>query len=151
MAAREIVSTFKSLTGTSWKTYALISANIASVYLLEDLPAIASSIAEAALVLRNDLPEPGCSIAIEYVSLSHLLSTWARNVTKHRLDRLHFVMGSIYNALDKPRESVTYYEEANKEFQKEPEEQPDIADWKSVLNLKLAEHLTRAKDYKGAQ
>ncbi|MCJ1453225.1 hypothetical protein MMC28_003571 [Mycoblastus sanguinarius] len=131
MAAREIVSTFKSLTGTSWKTYALISANIASVYLLEDLPAIASSIAEAALVLRNDLPEPGCSIAIE-------------------LDRLHFVMGSIYNALDKPRESVTYYEEANKEFQKEPEEQPDIADWKSVLNLKLAEHLTRAKDYKGA-
>lgn len=32
-----------------------------------------------------------------------------------------------------------------------PEESSETADWKAVLNLKIAEHLTRTMEYRGAQ
>jgi len=61
------------------------------------------------------------------------------------------VMGSIHNALGNPGESLVSYENAVRDLQTAPEEQLEVADWRGVLDLKLAEHLTRAGDYKGAQ
>ncbi len=74
---------------------------------------------------------------------------WATN----RLARLHFVMGSIYSALGKPDESLNCYKEASKDLERLPrgEDLSESADWKGVLDLKLAEHQLRTKDYKEAQ
>lgn len=71
----------------------------------------------------------------------------------NRQIRLHFVMGSIYNALEKPDESLSCYKIANKDLERLPGEEhlSESADWKGVLNLKLAEHQMRMKDYKEAQ
>lgn len=67
--------------------------------------------------------------------------------------RLHFVMGGIYNALKKPDESLNCYKAASNDLKRLPEEanSSEIADWKGVLDLKLAEQRMRTKDYKEAQ
>ena len=65
----------------------------------------------------------------------------------HRLARLYFAKGNIYDALDSPSESLISYQQASTNLQLLPDEDPDVTDWKAVLNLKLAEHHRRLKDY----
>ena len=74
---------------------------------------------------------------------------WAFN----RQVRLHFVMGGIYNALEKPNESLNCYKIASKALESLPEGESlsESADWKGALDLKLAEHHMKTKDYKEAQ
>lgn len=74
---------------------------------------------------------------------------WAAN----RLVRLHFVMGGIYNALEEPDESLNCYKKASENVKKLPEEGKlsESANCKAVLDLKLAEHQMRTKDYQEAQ
>ena len=77
----------------------------------------------------------------------------AKNWVTNRLVRLHFVMGSIYNALENPDKSLNCYKVASKDLERLPKggNLSERADWKGVLDLKLAEHQMRAKDYKEAQ
>lgn len=69
----------------------------------------------------------------------------------HRLARLYFARGNIYNALGNPGESLIYYEQASTKLQSLPDEDPEVNDWKAVLNLRLAEHHRRLKDYGTSQ
>lgn len=57
MKARELVSAFQTLTPRSWKIHAIASANIALVYQIQSLPAVALDIAEAPLAIQSKLPE----------------------------------------------------------------------------------------------
>ena len=69
----------------------------------------------------------------------------------HRLARLYFARGNIYDALGNPSESLISHKQASTNLQLLPDEEPDAADWKAVLNVKLAEHHRRLKDYGTAQ
>ena len=66
-------------------------------------------------------------------------------------------MGSIHNALQNPDESFHYYTLANKDLITLPEEGENEkesskrADWQGVLNLKLAQHHLRKRNYTEAQ
>lgn len=57
MKARELVSTFQTLTLKSWRLHTLASANIALVYQMQHLPAMALDIAEASLAVHSSLPQ----------------------------------------------------------------------------------------------
>ncbi len=72
-AAKELVSTFKVWSLRSWKLYSIASANIASVYLIQDLPTIALEMVDAAFAFRRDTPETGCNCWLEYITLDQLL------------------------------------------------------------------------------
>ena len=72
-AAKELVSTFKVWSLRSWKLYSIVSANIASVYLMQDLPTIALGMIDAAFAFKEDAPGRGCNCCLEYISLYHLL------------------------------------------------------------------------------
>ncbi len=65
----------------------------------------------------------------------------------HRLARLYFTRGNIYDALGNTSESLISHKEASTNLQLLPDEDPNVTDWKAVLNLKLAEHHRRLKDY----
>ena len=65
MRVKELVSAFQKLTRKSWKLHAVASANIALVYQIQDLPALALDIAEASLALQSRLPEGECNCTIE--------------------------------------------------------------------------------------
>ena len=65
MKARELVSTFQTLTLKSWRVHALASANIALVYQMQHLPAMALDIAEASLAMRSSLPGGECKSTLE--------------------------------------------------------------------------------------
>ena len=65
MKARELVSTFQTLNLKSWRLHALASANIALVYQMKHLPAIALDIAEASLVVHRSLPKEECNSTFE--------------------------------------------------------------------------------------
>lgn len=133
MKARELVSAFQTLTLRSWKIHAAASAYIALVYQTQNLPVMALDIVEASLAVQTKVANTDCSSSFEQI-------------------RLHFVRGSIYNALEKPDESLSCYKIANKDLERLPGEEhlSESADWKGVLNLKLAEHQMRMKDYKEA-
>ena len=62
-------------------------------------------------------------------------------------------MGGIYNSLGKSDESLNHYKLASKSLENLPNEQPpsEPSDWKAVLDLKLAQHHLRTKEYKEAQ
>ena len=62
-------------------------------------------------------------------------------------------MGGIFNSLGKPDESLTHYNLASKNLESPPNEHPppETSDWKAVLDLKLAQHHLRTKEYKEAQ
>lgn len=72
-AAKELVSTFKIWSLRSWKIYSIASMNIASVYLMQDLPTIALEIIDAAFAFRRDTPDSGCNCWLEYIVYDHLL------------------------------------------------------------------------------
>lgn len=65
MAANELVSVFKKMDLKSQKIHATASANIATVYLRQSLPAIALGIVEAALALHSGLPLTKNYLALE--------------------------------------------------------------------------------------
>ena len=65
----------------------------------------------------------------------------------HRLARLYFAKGNIYDALCNPGESLFYHEQASTKLQSLPDGDAEVKDWKAVVNLKLAEHHRRLKDY----
>lgn len=69
----------------------------------------------------------------------------------HRLARLYFARGNIYDVLGNPSESLISHKQASTNIQLLPDGEPDVADWKAVLNLKLAEHHSRSKDYGTSQ
>ncbi len=56
MKARELASAFQPLTPRSWTIHAVASANIALIYQIQLLPAIALDIAEASLSMHRRLP-----------------------------------------------------------------------------------------------
>ena len=62
-------------------------------------------------------------------------------------------MAGIYNSLDKSIESLNHYKLASRIMEDLPDDQDSsvAADWKGVLDLKLAQHLLRTKEYKEAQ
>ena len=60
MKARELVSTFQLMTLRSWKIHAVASANIAIVYRMQHLPAMALAIAEASLAAQSKLSNADC-------------------------------------------------------------------------------------------
>ena len=72
-AAKELVSTFKVWSLSSWRLYSIASVNIALVYLIQDLPTIALEIIDAAFAFRRDTLETGCNCWLEYIILDHLL------------------------------------------------------------------------------
>ena len=72
-AAKELVSTFKVWSLRSWKLYSIASTNIASVYLMQELPTIALEMVDAAFTYRRDTPDAGCSGWLEYIIFDHLL------------------------------------------------------------------------------
>ncbi|KAK0514077.1 hypothetical protein JMJ35_003799 [Cladonia borealis] len=127
-AAKELVSTFKVWSLRSWRLYSIASVNIALVYLIQDLPTIALEVIDAAFAFRRDTSETGCNCWLE-------------------LARLYFARGNIYEALGNPSESLISHKQASTNLQLLPDEEPDAADWKAVLNVKLAEHHRRLKDY----
>lgn len=133
MKAKEVVIAFQPLTPRSWKIHAVASANIALVYQMQHLPAMALDIAEASLAVQSRLPEMDYSSTLELV-------------------RLRFAMGSIYNALENSNESLNCFKAASKDLERLPEGESlsESADWKGVLDLKLAEHRMRKKEYKEA-
>ena len=63
------------------------------------------------------------------------------------------MMGGIYKSLERSDESLDSYKAASKDLERLPEEASlsESADWKGVLDLKLAEHQVRMKEYKEAQ
>ena len=65
MKARELVSTFQALTLKSWRLHASASANVALVYRMQHLPAMALDIAEASLVVHSSLPKGECNSTFE--------------------------------------------------------------------------------------
>ena len=69
----------------------------------------------------------------------------------HRLARLYFARGNIYDALGNPDESLICHKQASTNLQSLPDEDPEVNVWKAVLNLKLAEHHRRLKDYGTSQ
>lgn len=77
----------------------------------------------------------------------------AKSRATDRLVQLHYVMGGIYNALENPDESLKSYRAASTDLGRLPgkEVSPESADWKGVVDLKLAEHQIRTKEYKEAQ
>lgn len=56
MMARELVSAFQPLTPRSWTIHAVASANIALIYQMQLLPAMALDIAKASLSMHRRLP-----------------------------------------------------------------------------------------------
>lgn len=65
MKARELVNAFRPLTPRSWEIHAVASANIALVYQMQHLPAMALDIAEASLAVRSRLPTVDCNSTLE--------------------------------------------------------------------------------------
>ena len=65
MKVKELVSAFQKLTWKSWKLHAVASANIALVYQMQHLPALALDTAEASLALQSRLPEGECDYTPE--------------------------------------------------------------------------------------
>ena len=65
MKARELVSTFQPLTPRSWTIHAVASANIALVYQMQLLPAMALDIVEASLSVHRRLPIVDCNCTLE--------------------------------------------------------------------------------------
>lgn len=63
------------------------------------------------------------------------------------------MIGGIHNALGNPDEKFKYYKIVSQDLETMPGEERllESADWKGVLDLKLAQHQLRLKDYKGAQ
>lgn len=128
MGARDHVSAFSGSNLVSRGVYADASMNIALVYHMQDLSSIAFDVVETALKTCLKLP------------------ALARS-----LGRLHFTMGRIQDALGNRDESLACYETASMSFRNAPKEEPQLADWRAVLNLKLAEHHVRTKDFRSAQ
>ena len=62
-------------------------------------------------------------------------------------------MGGVYNALENFTESQNHYKLASKDLETLPEEQSSLegGDWKAVLDLKLAQHHLRTREFKEAQ
>ena len=62
-------------------------------------------------------------------------------------------MGGIYNSLENPNESLNHYNLASKKLESPPNVQPpsETADWKAVLDLRLAQHHLTTKEFKEAQ
>ena len=65
MKARELVSAFQLLTARSWKIHAVASANIALVYQMQDLLAMALDITETSLAVQSRLPNVDCNSSLE--------------------------------------------------------------------------------------
>ena len=65
MKAKELVSAFQTLTPKSWKLHAIASANIALVYQMQRLPAMALDIAEASFALQSRLSDGECKSSLE--------------------------------------------------------------------------------------
>jgi len=64
-AAKELISVIKPLNQRSRKIHAIASAGISTVYLTQNLPAIALGIVEAALAFHSGLPLTKYSLALE--------------------------------------------------------------------------------------
>ena len=65
MKAREFVSAFQLLSPRSWKIHAVASANIASIYQMQQLPVIALDIAKGSMAVKTKLPNENCKSALE--------------------------------------------------------------------------------------
>ena len=63
------------------------------------------------------------------------------------------MIGGIHNVLENPDESLNHYNLASNDLATLPETESssESADMKAVLDLKLAQHQLRIKNYKEAQ